>query len=155
MHSISPLSFTALEFADLISKKLGKGKEHALILYHDWYQTMIAGSSNPAFLNAGALLEQVLAAYVLIKDVNDREEDSLRLAAYLEGLDVKVNLIPYNAQSHDRFQSPENGQVDQFKKLLMAHGYQVLVRKSRGEKIMAACGQLGTNVKFRERSRGV
>lgn len=93
--------------------------------------------------------KQVLAAYVLIKGVNDSEADAHDLATYLTGLDVKVNLIPYNAQSHDRYQSPESEQVERFKKLMIEHGFKVMVRKSRGDQIMAACGQLGTNVKFR------
>jgi 23S rRNA (adenine2503-C2)-methyltransferase len=95
--------------------------------------------------------KQVLAAYVLIKDVNDSLEHAALLASYLKGLDVKVNLISYNAQSHDRYQAPEMSQVLLFKELLMAEGYQVLVRKSRGEQIMAACGQLG-NKKFLHRN---
>ena len=95
--------------------------------------------------------KQVLAAYVLIKGVNDSEADAYDLAAYLTDLDVKVNLIPYNAQSHDRYQSALPEQIELFKKILIRRGYQVLVRKSRGDQIMAACGQLG-NKKFLHRN---
>lgn len=87
--------------------------------------------------------KQVLAAYVLIKGVNDAEDQAKELALYLKGLDVKINLIPYNPQTHDRFQAPDSALVERFKLVLVNEGYAVLVRKSRGEQIMAACGQLG------------
>lgn len=95
--------------------------------------------------------KQVLAAYVLIKDVNDQEQDAHDVAAYLNGLDVRVNLIPYNAGTYDRYQCAEENKIVKFKEILKGHGFQVLVRKSRGDEIMAACGQLG-NKKFLQRN---
>lgn len=90
----------------------------------------------------------VLAAYVLMKGINDQEEHAEEFADFLKGLNVKVNLIPYNAQSENKFgdskfETPENEQVGVFKQLLIKKGFQVLLRKTKGDQIMAACGQLG------------
>jgi len=86
---------------------------------------------------------QVLVAYVLIKDLNDTVAHADELANYLQGLQVKVNLIPYNSQRKDRFQTPENKQVHAFRDRLHHQGYRTLLRQTKGQKIMAACGQLG------------
>lgn len=95
--------------------------------------------------------KQVLAAYVLIGDINDTSIHAQELGDYLQGLDVKINLIPYNPQSHDRYKAPSFDQVEKFKEVLITKGYQVLVRKSRGHQIMAACGQLGNKLQRNEK----
>lgn len=93
---------------------------------------------------------QILAAYVLIKDFNDSLEHAAELAAYLRGLDVKINLIPYNPQSKDRYQPPEKETVDAFLAFLRQAGYQTLLRVTKGRNIMAGCGQLG-NLELRRK----
>lgn len=86
---------------------------------------------------------QVLAAYVLMKGVNDSLEHADLLANYLEGLNVKVNLIPFNPRENDRYQTSLPEQVSAFKQHLVEKSFRVLVRTTKGDKIMAACGQLG------------
>ncbi|MCE5319252.1 MAG: 23S rRNA (adenine(2503)-C(2))-methyltransferase RlmN [Parachlamydia sp.] len=93
---------------------------------------------------------QILAAYVLLKGVNDTLEDADRLADYLRGLDVKINLIPYNPQSRDRFAPPETEVVEAFGERLRAHGHETLFRRTKGRPIMAGCGQLG-NITLRKK----
>lgn len=95
---------------------------------------------------------QILAAYVLIKGQNDSLEHADQLADYLQGLDVKVNLIPYNAQSRDRFQSPEPEDLEAFTARVRSRGFHTLLRLTKGAKIMAACGQLG-NLELRKTLR--
>lgn len=95
---------------------------------------------------------EILAAYVLMKGHNDTLEHADKLAAYLRGLNVKVNLIPYNPQSRDRFQPPEREVIDQFTTRLREHGYYTLLRLTKGRDIMAACGQLG-NLELRKKLR--
>lgn len=90
----------------------------------------------------------ILAAYVLIKDLNDSIEHAKELADYLQGLDVKVNLIPYNPQSRDRFEPPTEEKITAFMDYLRGRDYYTLLRQTKGRDIMAACGQLG-NVKLR------
>jgi len=86
---------------------------------------------------------EVLLAYVLMKGVNDSLELAEELAAYAGDLDCKINLIPYNAQSNDRFEVPDSEQVDAFAAHLRASGLRVLLRRTKGRSIMAGCGQLG------------
>lgn len=92
---------------------------------------------------------QILAAYVMLKDVNDSVEHAEKLAQYLKGLNVKINVIPYNAQKRDQFASSESSTIDAFVEKLRSHGYYVLLRRTKGSSIMAACGQLG-NVKQKQ-----
>ena len=91
---------------------------------------------------------QILIAYVLLKDQNDQIEHAALLAEFLKGLNVKINLIPYNSQSRDRFQTPSLENLEAFTNYLRTQGYYTLLRVSKGEEIMAACGQLG-NLKLR------
>lgn len=87
--------------------------------------------------------KQILVAYVLIKGQNDTLTHADQLAAYLRGLNVKVNLIPYNPQSRDRYQAPDQSVLEAFTAHLRHQGYYTLLRQTKGQKIMAACGQLG------------
>ena len=86
---------------------------------------------------------EILIEYVLLKGINDSLEAAELLARYLEGLRVKVNLIPYNAQRTDRFAPPDPAQREAFLQALRAHGYTTLLRATKGDDLMAACGQLG------------
>ncbi len=90
----------------------------------------------------------ILTAYVLLKDVNDSAEHADQLASYLKGLNVKINLIPYNPQTRDRFARSDDVAIESFRQRLRSHGYHTLLRLTRGTNIMAACGQLG-NVALR------
>jgi 23S rRNA (adenine2503-C2)-methyltransferase len=85
---------------------------------------------------------RVTFEYVLLRDVNDSEEDAARLAALLRGLPVKVNLIPYNENPGLGFVDPGAERVAAFRKALDARGITAMVRKNRGRDIAAACGQL-------------
>lgn len=91
---------------------------------------------------------EILIAYVLLQGVNDSPEHANALADYLTGLNVKINLIPYNPQSRDRFAPPELSAIEAFAAQLRARDYVTLVRITKGQSIMAACGQLG-NLKLR------
>jgi 23S rRNA (adenine2503-C2)-methyltransferase len=93
--------------------------------------------------------KEILIAYVLLKDRNDSLEHAQELANYLKGLSVRINLIPYNRQSHDRYESSEREHIDLFATVLRKAGYNCLIRQTKGDKIMAACGQLG-NLKLKQ-----
>ena len=93
---------------------------------------------------------EILIEYVLMKGINDSLECADELAHYLRGLRVKVNLIPYNPQSRDRFAPPDEAVVDAFLERMRARGYLTLARRTKGQKIMAACGQLG-NLQLRRK----
>ena len=85
---------------------------------------------------------RVTFEYVLLRDVNDSEEDAARLAALLRGSPVKVNLIPYNENPGLGFVDPGAERVAAFRRALDARGITAMVRKNRGRDIAAACGQL-------------
>ena len=96
---------------------------------------------------------RVTFEYVLLRDVNDSEEDAARLAALLRDLPVKVNLIPYNENPGLGFGDPGPERVAAFRKALDARGITALVRKNRGRDIAAACGQLAVQGQREARPR--
>jgi 23S rRNA (adenine2503-C2)-methyltransferase len=96
--------------------------------------------------------KSILIAYVLMKGQNDTLEHADLLATFLRGLHVKINLIPYNPQSRDRYSPPDQASLEAFATYLRQKGYYTLVRQTKGQKIMAACGQLG-NLELRRRRR--
>lgn len=95
---------------------------------------------------------RILAEYVLIAGKTDSLENADELAAYLRGLRLTLNLIPYNPQSRDRFTPPSDETIDAFASRMRAHGYLTFVRGTKGQRIMAACGQLG-NLRLRKAIR--
>jgi 23S rRNA (adenine2503-C2)-methyltransferase len=80
--------------------------------------------------------------YVLLDGVNDTPDDARRLARLLAGLKSKVNLIPLNPAAGIPFNRPSDARVDRFAQILADKHLTVSVRKSRGQDIRAACGQL-------------
>lgn len=94
---------------------------------------------------------RIFAEYVLIEGKTDQEADADALAEYLRGLKVTVNLIPYNSQSRSCFAAPSSERVEAFLQRMRGHGYLTFIRGTKGEKIMAACGQLG-NLSLRKRN---
>lgn len=85
---------------------------------------------------------EIFVEYVLLEGVNDSDKDAKALLDYLDGLPVKINLIPYNPQLSLRFMPPTEERMLHFAEILKAQGHRVLVRHNKGKKIMAACGQL-------------
>lgn len=81
--------------------------------------------------------------YTLMRGVNDSDSDARRLVGLLHGLRAKVNLIPLNEHPGTEFRRPDPAQVDAFAERLAGAGITVSVRRSRGDDILAACGQLG------------
>jgi 23S rRNA (adenine2503-C2)-methyltransferase len=80
--------------------------------------------------------------YVLLDGVNDTPEDARRLARLLSGIRAKVNLIPLNPAPGIPYERPSDQHVDRFAQILADRHLTVSVRKSRGQDIRAACGQL-------------
>ena len=90
-----------------------------------------------------AFSAKIFVEYVMIEGKNDRPEDALALATYLQGLDVTVNLIPYNPQRRGVFATPSEQVIHEFSRILQEKGFLTFVRQTFGQRIMAACGQLG------------
>lgn len=82
--------------------------------------------------------------YVLLRGVNDSDLNASELAALLQGLNVKVNLIPYNEAHPLPYKTPDAERVLSFQKILMNANVNAKIRKNRGRDILAACGQLAS-----------
>jgi 23S rRNA (adenine2503-C2)-methyltransferase len=80
--------------------------------------------------------------YVLLKNVNDSEEDAGRLAKLLRPIKSKINLIPFNSHPGCRYQRSDEDTIMRFQKVLIDKNYTVIIRRSKGQDISAACGQL-------------
>jgi len=86
---------------------------------------------------------QITFEYVLLGGVNDSSDDALRLVRLLKGIKSKINLIPFNPSgSSSHFITPDELKVLEFQSILSKAGLTVIVRKSSGDDIHAACGQL-------------
>ena len=85
----------------------------------------------------------IMFEYVLLKGINDSEEDALELARLLQGIPCKINLIPYN-EIEGKYQRPDESTITKFSEILHNYRdeYRVLVRWSKGQDIAAGCGQL-------------
>jgi len=92
--------------------------------------------------------KHITIGYTLINDVNDRLKDAENLALLLKNKQTpcKINLIPFNPYPGTKYQRPSNNRVHTFKRIMMEHGFIVTIRKTRGDDIDAACGQLVGNV---------
>jgi 23S rRNA (adenine2503-C2)-methyltransferase len=80
--------------------------------------------------------------YVLIDGLNDTMEDAKRLVKLLRGIPSKVNLIPFNPHGEGGFKRPSAERVLAFQKVLTDSHMTAFIRESKGEDILAACGQL-------------
>lgn len=84
--------------------------------------------------------------YILIKDINDSLSDAKKLAKMLKPIKSKINLIPFNEHKGCDFKRPDESAVLSFQDVLIKQGLTVIIRKSKGSDIMAACGQLGAGL---------
>ncbi len=89
---------------------------------------------------------KVTVEYVMLDHVNDGTEHAHELAACLKNTPAKINLIPWNPFPGAPYGRSSNSRVDRFAKVLMEKGFTVIVRKTRGDDIDAACGQLAGDV---------
>ena len=85
---------------------------------------------------------RVTVEYVLLDHINDDMQHAHELAELLKDTPSKINLIPFNPFPGNPYGKPSNSRIDRFSKVLMEYGYTVIVRKTRGDDIDAACGQL-------------
>jgi 23S rRNA (adenine2503-C2)-methyltransferase len=85
---------------------------------------------------------KITMEYVMLKQINDSAADAKQLIKLLHGMPVKINLIPFNPFQYARYQSSPVAQIMAFQKILMSAGIYTSIRKTRGDDIAAACGQL-------------
>ena len=86
--------------------------------------------------------ERITLEYVLLKGVTDSLEDGRRLAAFARQFPSKVNLIPFNPHEGSGYQTPSEARIQELCALLAEREVTVSVRRSRGQDVAGACGQL-------------
>ena len=91
----------------------------------------------------------VMFEYVMLAGVNDNVFQARELAALVKDVPCKVNLIPFNPFPGVQYERSSPGAIDRFREVLMQAGLIATVRKTRGEDIDAACGQLAGQVQDR------
>lgn len=84
--------------------------------------------------------------YVMLDGVNDSDEHARQLAKLLKHVPAKINLIPFNPFPNTRYQCSSQKRIDAFRDILIAHDLTTITRKTRGNDIDAACGQLAGQV---------
>ena len=87
--------------------------------------------------------------YVMLAGVNDKEIHAQELIQLLQGVRAKINLIPFNPFPHTPYQRSDTQTIMRFRDILMKAGLNTTIRKTRGDDIDAACGQLIGEVKDR------
>jgi 23S rRNA (adenine2503-C2)-methyltransferase len=86
--------------------------------------------------------ERITFEYVMLKDVNDSDEDARRLIKLISGIPAKINLIPFNEWPGAPYERSDWARIERFADIVYKAGYASPIRTPRGEDIMAACGQL-------------
>ena len=89
--------------------------------------------------------------YVMLKDVNDSDADAHELVRLLKGMHAKVNLIPWNPWAGAKYQTSSRNRQHAFARIVNDAGFSSPIRATRGQDIMAACGQLKSDS---ERKKG-
>ncbi|PWG18373.1 23S rRNA (adenine(2503)-C(2))-methyltransferase RlmN [Salibaculum griseiflavum] len=97
--------------------------------------------------------ERITFEYVMLKDVNDSDEDARRLVKLIEGIPAKINLIPFNEWPGAPYERSDWARIEAFADIVYKAGYASPIRTPRGEDIMAACGQLKSATERARKSR--
>jgi 23S rRNA (adenine2503-C2)-methyltransferase len=95
----------------------------------------------------------IMFEYVMLRGVNDSVAHARELVACLRDVPCKVNLIPFNAFASSGFERSSPDAVSRFRDILGRASLIATVRKTRGDEIDAACGQLAGRVQDRTRRR--
>lgn len=85
--------------------------------------------------------------YLLIKNFNDSDEDAIETGKLLEGRPAYVNIIPFNPYPGSQYERPNEETMERFKRHFDVFKIPALIRGTKGDDVLAACGQLNTSVK--------
>jgi 23S rRNA (adenine2503-C2)-methyltransferase len=102
-------------------------------------------------MDGKAAREKITIEYVMLDKVNDSDQHAHELAILLKDVPVKINLIPFNPFPETRYARSSNNRIRRFREILETAGLIVMTRKTRGEDIDAACGQLAGEVNDKSR----
>lgn len=99
----------------------------------------------------GKLHRRITVEYAMLDGVNDRPEHARALVKVLRDVPSKINLIPFNPFPGAPYRRSSDATVERFRDILHRAGYTTIIRKTRGDDIDAACGQLVGRVDDRTR----
>ncbi len=94
------------------------------------------------YIHSSKANKKVTIEYVMLKGVNDTAAHARELARLLKDLPSKVNLIPFNPFPDSQYETSSQKDIDKFGEILIKKGFVVVTRRTRGDDIDAACGQL-------------
>ena len=94
------------------------------------------------YIDGSTANKEITIEYVMLNGINDSMEQARELAQTLRGTPSKINLIPWNPFPGAPYEKSSNSRVDRFAKVMQEEGYTCIVRRTRGDDIDAACGQL-------------
>ncbi|MEE4244558.1 MAG: 23S rRNA (adenine(2503)-C(2))-methyltransferase RlmN [Kangiellaceae bacterium] len=105
------------------------------------------------YLEGSKASEKVTIEYVMIKGVNDSVEQAHQLVKLLKNIPSKVNLIPFNPFPNTEYETSSRNAIMRFTNILSDAGFTVITRRTRGDDIDAACGQLVGKVNDRTKRK--
>ena len=94
---------------------------------------------------------KITIEYIMIDGVNDTVSDARQLIKLLSSINCKINLIPYNPVAAFSYKTSTRSSIEKFREKLEQAGLQTTVRKTRGDDIAAACGQLAGDITSRKK----
>jgi 23S rRNA (adenine2503-C2)-methyltransferase len=97
--------------------------------------------------------ERITFEYVMLKGVNDSDDDARRLIKLIKGIPAKINLIPFNEWPGAPYERSDWSRIKSFSDIIFDAGYASPIRRPRGEDIMAACGQLKSATERERKSK--
>lgn len=103
----------------------------------------------------GKFPRRITWEYVMLDGVNDTPEHAYALVRLIQGIPSKVNLIPFNTYQGAVYKRSSAAAIDRFRQIMLAHDLVTVTRKTRGDDIAAACGQLAGQVADRSRRQAV
>lgn len=103
---------------------------------------------------AGETKRKVTVEYVMLNEVNDSVENARELVKLLSTLPSKVNLIPFNPFPNTDYEGSTPERIEKFRAVLVKAGIVTTIRKTRGDDIAAACGQLAGQVEDKTKRTG-
>jgi 23S rRNA (adenine2503-C2)-methyltransferase len=101
----------------------------------------------------GDVRRRITFEYVMLDGVNDSPSHARQLVRLLQGIPAKINLIPFNPFPHTRYRRSPPEVIDRFRDILLSASLMTITRKTRGDDIAAACGQLAGQVIDRTKRR--
>lgn len=113
----------------------------------------LIGACKDYFKERGEKKRYITMEYVMLDGINDHDEHATQLIKLLRDVRCKVNLIPFNPFPGTRYKRSPQKRIDQFQNSLINAGLNTIVRRTRGEDIDAACGQLAGDFQDRTKRR--